>query len=255
MLAIISPSKGQNFDTSAQTQIHTTPDYLDRSQSLIEELLKLSEAQIGKLMAVSDKIAGLNYNRYRNFSTPFTTENAKPAMLAFTGDVYSGFQFDKFKDEDFEYAQQHLRIISGLYGLLRPMDLIQPYRLEMKTKLANPKGKDLYQFWGDLLAQKLEEAVLSQGDNVLVNLASNEYSKAVKLKGLKKLKVVTPVFKENKEGVYKVVALYAKKARGMMSDFIIREKISDLEGLKTFCEGKYLYNESLSTENEWVFTR
>ncbi|BDD04645.1 peroxide stress protein YaaA [Aureibacter tunicatorum] len=254
MLAIISPSKGQNFDKENEGLVYSQPELLDHSLELLNELKKLSIEDIGSLMSVSDKIAELNYNRFAQFHTPFDINNAKQAIFAFKGDVYTGFSLDNYSEENFSYAQKHLRILSGFYGLLKPMDLIQAYRLEMKTKLANEKGKDLYQFWDNIITEKLQTALKDQGDQVLVNLASNEYFKAIKKKSLD-AKIITPVFKEKKGDIYKVIALFAKKARGLMSDYIIRNEINDLDGLKAFDREGYIFNESLSKNNELVFTR
>ena len=205
-------------------------------------------------MDVSDKIAELNYERFQQFSTPFSTENARQALFAFKGDVYTGIDIENYNCKELDFAQDHLRILSGLYGLLRPLDLIQPYRLEMKTKLKNPRGKDLYTFWGDRLAKELTKELESQKQAVLVNLASNEYFKAINKKELK-ADIITPVFKEHKNGKYSVIAIFAKKARGMMSDFIIKNKIEDPERLKTFKQEGYEFSEPQSKGNELVFIR
>ena len=257
MLTILSPSKTQDFSNGSvdvSKLPNSTPVLLDDSQKLVKELKKKSEADIADLMDVSEKIATLNHERYQHFSVPFTAENARQALLAFKGDVYTDIAVDDYSEQEFAFAQDHLRIISGLYGLLRPLDLMQPYRLEMKTSLENSRGENLYKFWGNRITQQLNEALQSQESKVLVNLASNEYFKSIDTKQLVG-EVITPVFKENKDGKYKVIAIYAKRARGKMANFIIRQAIDQPEQLKTFTDGGYEYSDSLSSEREWVFVR
>lgn len=252
MIAIISPAKTQDFSDHNFTPAYSEPELLKESEKLIKALKKKSANKIASLMSISDKLSALNRERYQNFKTPFDPDNAKQALLAFNGDVYTDIAVKDYTEKDFEFAQQHLRILSGLYGLLKPMDLIQPYRLEMKIKLKNPRGKNLYDFWGDRITKLLNEVL--QKDPVLINLASREYFKAVNLQKLK-ADIITPVFKDNKDGQYKIIALYAKKARGMMINFIIKNKITQVEQLKTFTEAGYEYSESMSGEKEWVFIR
>ena len=254
MLAVISPAKTLDFDTPSLTDIHTTPDFLDQSQQLIAKLRRLSGREIGSLMSISPALVKLNQQRYRDWQTPFTPANAKPALMAFKGDVYTGFDLEAFKKADFQHAQKCLRILSGLYGVLRPLDLIQPYRLEMGTKLSTRRGKDLYKFWRPIVAETLNEAIQEAGGDTLVNLASNEYFDAVDKKSLK-ARVVTPVFKDEKNGAYKVISFFAKKARGAMSDFLIRNRISQPEGLKEFDGLGYRFQPDQSQEDLWVFTR
>lgn len=257
MLTILSPSKSQDFadDSLDIRQLkHSKPALLQESGQLVEELQQKSVDDIQQLMSVSEKIASLNYDRYQNFTTPFSPDNARQALLAFKGDVYTDIAIHDYSEEDFAFAQQHLRILSGLYGLLKPMDLIQPYRLEMKTKLPTQRGKDLYQFWGDRITQQLNAALQEQQSKVLVNLASNEYYKAIQPASLEG-DIVTPVFKEHKDGKYKVVAIHAKRARGKMANFVIRERIDQPEQLKTFNESGYEYSDNLSSDKEWVFVR
>ncbi|MFP4090057.1 MAG: peroxide stress protein YaaA [Cyclobacteriaceae bacterium] len=257
MITILSPSKTQDFaDDSLDIQQigFTAPTLLQESAKLVEELRSKSVGEIEKLMSVSKKIASLNYERFQNFSTPFSPENARQALLAFKGDVYTDIAVHDYSREDFEFAQQHLRILSGLYGLLKPLDLIQPYRLEMKTRLENPRGNDLYQFWGDRITEELNVAMRLQDTRVLINLASNEYFKALKPAKLQ-AEIITPIFKEHKDGQYKVVAIHAKRARGMMANFIIRERIDKAEKIKTFAEAGYEYSEPQSSGQEWVFVR
>ena len=254
MIAIISPSKTQDFSSNGQPEAFSQPQFLKQSEMLVKELRKKKTADIKSLMEVSDKIAELNYERYRQFKTPFTPEDSKQALFSFKGDVYTGIDSENYKEEELEFAQDHLRILSGLYGVLRPLDLIQPYRLEMKIKLKNRRGKDLYSFWGNRLTEALNRDFENQQNKVLINLASNEYFKALDKKKLK-AEIITPVFKEHKNGKYSVIAIFAKKARGMMTDFIIKNKIQEAEELKTFHQEGYEYSEQLSQGNEWVFIR
>jgi len=257
MISIISPSKTQDFaDDSLDIKKikHTEPALLDESGILVKELRKKSVADIESLMSVSENIATLNHERFQQFSTPFTTDNARQALLAFKGDVYTGIAIQEYKKADFDYAQNHLCILSGLYGLLRPLDLIQPYRLEMKTKLTNPKGKDLYQFWDIKITEALNERLKGHQSKVLINLASNEYFKAIKTAQLD-ADIITPTFKENKDGKYKTIAIFAKKARGLMANYIVKERIDKPEKLKTFNLEGYEYSENLSSAKEWVFVR
>jgi uncharacterized protein len=254
MLIIISPAKTQDFSIPKEEILHTYPLFVKESTLLIEELKRLNQEQISQLMEVSGNIAELNFQRFKSFHTPFTKKNAKQALLAFKGDVYTDIDTDSYSNKDFDFAQQHLRILSGLYGLLQPLDLIQPYRLEMKTKLKNPKGKDLYEFWGNKISIQLNKSLSKHKENILVNLASNEYFKAINLQSLN-AKVITPTFKEYKNGVYKIVAIHAKRARGMMTNFIIKNKITHAETLKTFREANYEFAANLSNEQEWVFIR
>jgi cytoplasmic iron level regulating protein YaaA (DUF328/UPF0246 family) len=205
-------------------------------------------------MKLSDKLAGLNAARFGEWSLPFTPENARQAVLAFNGDVYSGLDANSFSDDDFNFAQQHFRILSGLYGLLKPLDLMQAYRLEMGTKLDNVRGANLYQFWGDIITKELNEVLVEQGDDVLINLASNEYFKAVNKKSLNAT-IITPQFKDWKNGQYKMISFYAKKARGLMARYIIQNQIKNIEQVKDFDLAGYQFNTDFSQGNELVFTR
>ncbi|MBE0489888.1 MAG: peroxide stress protein YaaA [Halomonas sp.] len=254
MLSVISPAKTLDFETPATTAMHTQPDFLDRSRELIGILRDLSPQGLSELMGISDKLAALNAARFTEWHTPFSSENAKPAAQAFQGDVYAGLEADTFNDDDNAFAQEHLRILSGLYGLLRPLDLIQPYRLEMGTKLANPTGRDLYAFWKGTLTDELDRAVAQSGRPVLVNLASNEYFKAIDAKRLQ-ARVITPVFKDEKNGKLKIISFYAKKARGLMAAWMIRERLDDPERLKDFDLAGYAYNPAMSEGDTLVFTR
>ena len=253
MLTVISPAKTLDFDTPVSTNKYSEPRFLDQSQQLIEQLKKLSSQEIANLMKISDKLAGLNMVRFQQWQTPFTEENAKQAILAFKGDVYTGLAAETLDDKGLDFAQQHLRILSGLYGVLRPLDLMQPYRLEMGTPFQNDAGRDLYSFWGDKIRQSLEgEPALKDG--VLINLASNEYFKAVDAKKLNAT-IITPVFKDWKNGQYKMISFYAKKARGLMSRYIIDQQINTPEKLKQFDSDGYRYSEEMSQKNDWVFIR
>lgn len=254
MLLVISPAKNLDFETPAKTTQSTTPDFLDEAQLLIDQLRDLAPQDISKLMSISDKLGVLNYDRYQQWSTPFTSDNAKQAVLAFNGDVYTGLDADNFKADDFKFAQKHLRILSGLYGLLRPLDLMQPYRLEMGTKFENQRGKNLYDFWGESITECLNKQLKTLKADVLVNLASNEYFKSVKAKHLN-ADIVTPVFKDWKGDKYKIISFYAKKARGLMCAYAIKNKITKVEDLKGFDSEGYVFNEAMSTDKEWVFLR
>ena len=254
MLLVISPAKTLDFENAPVTAKHSQPAFLDQSALLIEELRAMSPDRISNLMSISDKLGELNRQRFMNWAPPFTPANAKQAMLAFRGDVYTGLDADSFSAADFEFAQKHLRILSGLYGLLKPLDLIQPYRLEMGTALSNRRGKNLYEFWGDAITEALNAELRKDKKPVLVNLASGEYFKAVHPK-LLAAEVITPIFKERKNGDYKIVSFYAKKARGLMSAYIVKNRILDVEAVKQFAVAGYRYNPERSDAREWVFTR
>lgn len=254
MLVVVSPAKNLDFESDVPTSKYSQPALLDETERLMKVCRTLSPEDLSSLMKISDKLAALNANRFSSFSTPFTPDNARQAMYAFNGDVYTGLDAYSFDEKSIDYAQQHLRILSGLYGLLRPLDLIQAYRLEMGTKLANPEGKDLYAFWGTRITQALNEAMVEQGDNVLINLASNEYFKAVKKNQLDGM-VVTPTFKDSKNGQYKIISFFAKKARGLMARYILENQVADVEGLKSFDVDGYEYSEAQSTSTELVFLR
>ncbi len=251
MLIVISPAKTLDFETAATTESYSQPRFLEESQLLINELNNLSTADIASLMKLSDKLAALNMVRFQTWHAPFNLDNAKQALLAFKGDVYTGLDAETLDDSGLEYAQHHLRILSGLYGVLKPLDLMQPYRLEMGTKLANEKGKDLYQFWGNQLRESIEAELT---DGVLINLASNEYFKAIEAKKLK-ARIITPVFKDWKNGQYKIISFYAKKARGLMSRYIIDHKINQPENIKKFDSQGYRYSPEISEADQWVFLR
>ncbi len=252
MLIVISPAKTLDYETTPVTDVHSQPDFLNHSAELIEQLRTLSVQDVAELMKLSDKLSSLNVARFESWTPEFTTDNAKQALLAFKGDVYAGMDAETFSAEDFEFAQDHLRILSGLYGLLKPLDLMQPYRLEMGTKLANGRGKDLYQFWGNIITDTLNEQLVSE--QVLINLASNEYFKATKAKNIS-ARIITPVFKDWKNGQYKTISFYAKKARGLMSRYIIQNKLENPEQLKDFDLDGYRFADSMSEGDTWTFIR
>ncbi|WP_166260330.1 peroxide stress protein YaaA [Marinobacter salicampi] len=253
MLMVISPAKTLDYESPLATRTYTQPAFLGDSRELIDQLKELEPHQVSNLMGISDKLGQLNAERFGQWHTPFSLENARQAVLAFKGDVYTGLDASSFDENDFDFAQKHLRILSGLYGILRPLDLIQPYRLEMGTKFENNRGKDLYAFWGESLTHTLNEA-LSQDDGVLVNLASNEYYKSIKPRKLD-ARVVTPQFKDWKNGQYKMISFYAKKARGLMCRFAIQNRITQVADLQGFDLEGYAYNPEQSEGDQWVFLR
>jgi cytoplasmic iron level regulating protein YaaA (DUF328/UPF0246 family) len=254
MLTVLSPAKTLDFETQSGTTTHSIPDFLDNTSELISVLRQQSPGQLKKLMKISDLLANLNAQRYQDWTLPLTMDNARQAILAFKGDVYLGLQADTFSQRDLNFAQKHLRILSGLYGVLKPLDLIQPYRLEMSTKLETSAGKNLYQFWGDSLTRKIEADLKGQRSKVLINLASNEYFKSLQT-GKPGFKVINPVFKDYNNGSYKVLGFFAKKARGLMANYIIKNRVNQAEDLKSFNSDGYRFNKTLSNENNWVYTR
>ena len=254
MLAIISPAKTLDFESAVKNFPVSQPHFTDYSEQLIEICRKLSPQDLSSLMSISDKLAGLNVARFAEWTKIHNENNSRAALFAFKGDVYTGLDADSLSEDDVLFAQSHLRMLSGLYGLLKPLDLMQPYRLEMGTKLANPKGKDLYAFWGNVITQAVQQAIDEQGDNVLINLASDEYYKSVKENQLK-AKIIKPVFLDNKSGKYKVISFYAKKARGLMCRYLIQNRLTDIEQLKEFDLGGYWFDSTSSTETEFVFKR
>ena len=249
MLAIISPSKTQDFSTP-DIQDHTLTRQLDESEALVKILKQKTQEELSKLMSISEKLATLNYTRFQDFSTPFNFNNAKQALLAFKGDVYNGIDAPNLSKKDLTFAQDNLRMLSGLYGVVRPLDLIAPYRLEMGTKLANPRGKNLYEFWGSKISELLNE----DESEVIINLASNEYFKGIDKKTLKP-KIINVVFKEFKGDKYKIIGIYAKRARGLMVQYIIKNRIQNSQDLKSFAMEDYRFKEELSDSTTWVFTR
>ncbi|MHC4996102.1 MAG: peroxide stress protein YaaA [Planctomycetota bacterium] len=263
MLILLSPAKTLDFESPLGATRGTKPALLDDTQQLVDVLRPKSVGQVKKLMGVSDKLAAVNHQRFQDFQSAHTAKNARPAALAFMGDVYEGMEARTFDAADLDYAQLHLRILSGLYGCLRPLDRIQPYRLEMGTRLANPRGADLYAFWQDRVADAINKALKKQGDDVLVNLASNEYFKAAN-PGAQHLssdpkplraRVVTPAFKEERNGKLRVLSFFAKKARGAMAGWIIRQRVDDVKDLQHFDLDGYRFNPDHSRGDDLVFSR
>lgn len=260
MLIVLSPAKSLDYETPPQVRDHTLPAFVEDSAELIEGLRKLSHAQLSQLMDISEALAVLNANRYADWSTHFTPDNSKQALLAFNGDVYEGLSAHTMGAEDLDYAQRHVRILSGLYGLLRPLDWMQPYRLEMGTRLSNARGKDLYTFWGGRITEVLNQLLVEQAEPVLVNLASEEYFKSVK-PALLNARIINPVFEDWKggaDGKYKIISFYAKRARGLMARYAIDQRVGDkvgVEQLKAFNVEGYVFDGQVSTETKWVFRR
>ncbi len=254
MLIVISPAKKLDFDASSGIEKYTQPELLGYSEKLVSKLKKMSPKQVSKLMNISDDLGELNFQRFQSWQIPFTPENAKQAILAFNGDVYQGLDAGSLSETVLERSQQKLRILSGLYGVLKPLDLIQPYRLEMGTKLKYNKANNLYDFWNPILTKKINEAVLESGSEIVINLASNEYFKSIDKKKLK-AEIVTPDFKDLKNGSYKMISFYAKRARGLMTRFILENDISEISNLQAFESEGYHFNPRLSTDGNPVFTR
>lgn len=257
MLVVISPAKRLDFDTPATVKTVTQPDFLDEAQTLIDSLRDYTPRRLRNLMGISADLAELNAQRYAEFTQPFTEKNAKPALLAFKGDVYLGLDADSLKAADLKFAQNHLRILSGLYGVLRPLDLMQPYRLEMGTKLKNARGKDLYAFWQDQVTATLNQAFEAQpkkSERTLINLASNEYFGAVRPADLDG-EVINVTFKDMSKGRYKIISFFAKKARGYMANFIITNRVKTAAGLRDFNVDGYAYSAELSSATDLVFLR
>lgn len=254
MLIVVSPAKTLDYQSPLPALRATQPRLLQHSEKLVERARELSPAQLASLMKVSDKIAYLNVERFARWSLPFNRDNARPAIFAFKGDVYTGLDVSRFSADDLQAAQQRLRILSGLYGVLRPLDLMQPYRLEMGIRLDNERGGDLYRFWGDIITEQLRKDLKAVGSDVLVNLASNEYFKSVHPKALPGT-VIEPVFQDQKNGAYKIISFYAKKARGIMSAWILRENIREPRDLLKFSEAGYRYDKKASTDTRPVFRR
>jgi len=253
MLVLLSPAKKLDFTSEVSTELKSKADLLTNSQEIMGELSKLKPADLEKLMKISPQLADLNFERNQNWKLPF--ENARQASFAFNGEAYNGLDISSFSEQELVYAQEHLRLLSGLYGLLRPLDEILPYRLEMGTKFAvNSSHKNLYSYWGSLLTKKVNTLTVEQNISTLVNLASTEYFKAIKTKEIQ-ANIITPTFKDWKVDKHKVIMMYAKKARGSMASYILKNKINQEEQLKSFDTDGYSYNEELSNGNDWVFTR
>lgn len=254
MLMVISPAKTLDYETPVSTRKSTLPEFLPRSGQLIEDIRQLQPDDLRELMGISESLAERNHQRFMNWGEPLTRDNARQSVLAFKGDVYAGLDAASMNAADLNFAQRHLRILSGLYGVLRPLDLMQAYRLEMGLKFANSGGKNLYEFWGSDISDSIAAALKKNRSKVLVNLASNEYFKAVQSKRLE-AEVITPLFKDLKNGKYRVVSFFAKKARGQMARYIIDQRMRDVVGIKKFNKDGYKYNKSVSTAYDWVFTR
>ncbi len=254
MLALVSPAKKLDFESDWMGDKHSQPALIDDAKILADVAKDMSKAELQNLMKLSDKLADLNYTRFQNFTTPFTAANARPAAYAFKGDTYVGLEAETLSDDDMDFAQDHLGILSGLYGLLRPLDLMQPYRLEMGKKLKNPRGEDLYDFWGDIITRTCNDATKSHKDNSVICLASNEYIKSVKPKALDGA-FITCHFKEMKDGAPKVIGLFAKRARGSMARYMIQNRIEEPESLKDFDINGYAFDKTASDAENYVFIR
>jgi len=254
MLIVISPAKSLDFDTKPKTKEYTIPELLDGSEELVEVLKQMSPDHLSELMGISKDLAEMNFQRFQTWHLPFTPENAKQAVLAFSGEVFRGLDANSLSVSTLKLAQKKLRILSGLYGVLKPLDLIQPYRLEMGTKMKYGEAKNLYEFWNPQLSEKVRAAVEESGSGVLINLASNEYFKSIDTKILQK-EIITPEFRDMKNGHYKIIAVYAKKARGLMTRFILENDIKKVTDLQAFEMDGYNYNPRMSKGNRPVFTR
>ena len=258
MIFVLSPAKALDYESPLATPRFTDPDYLKDAAELIAGLRELSHAEVARLMGLSDTLAALNVARYAEWSQPFTPANARPAVLAFNGDVYDGLDARSLSEADLDYAQAQLRILSGLYGLLKPLDLMQPYRLEMGTRFANPRGKDLYAFWGMTQTEALNRLLAAEEDAgrepVLVNLASEEYFKSVKPARLKG-RLLNMAFEDWKGGRYKIISFYAKRARGLMARHAITGRLQEVEQLKGFAGDGYTFAAEASDDTRWVFRR
>ena len=254
MLAVVSPAKKLDTAEVSRSLSFSQPTLLADTEELIRKTKTLKPSDLQSLMGISEKLADLNHSRFQDFSTPFTETNAKAAALMFNGDTYTGLDASSLSDDSLEWAQDHLAILSGLYGVLRPLDLIQPYRLEMGTRLETNRGKSLYDFWGDRITNQLRAQLATHNDKTVVNLASNEYFKSVQLAALPG-PILTPAFKEMRDGKPKMISFLAKRARGMMARYIIDNRIEDPADLKAFDSGGYTFDETLSDESTWTFIR
>lgn len=254
MLFLLSPAKKLDYDSPLATSLHSDPLFIDESATLIEVLKTKSADEIASLMSLSQSLADLNVERYQQWIPEFSLHNARPAVLAFNGDVYEGLQAGDLSDNDLQWAQEHVAILSGLYGVLRPLDLMQPYRLEMGTRLENPKGKNLYEYWKDVVSPYLNSRLSKENDPVIVNLASDEYFKAVDLKTLK-ARVIQCVFQDQKAGQWKIISFYAKRARGLMARYAIKNSVTKPEQLQKFDSEGYVYAPDMSSQDKLVFRR
>jgi len=254
MLTILGPAKTINTSPHGITKRSSFPQYIDQAEELVDQIRRFSISQLKSLMKVSDKLATLNFERYASWRSSHSAEEGQQAILAFSGEVFNGLQARSLGEKDLLFAQQHIRLLSGLYGVLRPLDLILPYRLEMGTKMLNPKGRNLYEFWKEIIPENISNETGMQDSKVLINLASNEYFKSIQ-PGSFPYDIITPVFKESDGAGFRNVTIYAKKARGMMLRFIIQNRINDPEYLKAFDEDGYYFNNDLSNTKYWVFCR
>ena len=253
LVTIISPAKKLDYSPVEKNIDSTIPSLLEHSNELIKDLKSLNPQEVSSLMSLSDKLGALNYERFQEWKTPFTKSNSKQAILAFKGDVYQGLDAESLSETELIWAQKHVRILSGLYGILKPMDLMQPYRLEMGTKFATKRGQNLYDFWNSIITEELNKNFSSDNTNLL-NLASNEYFKSINVSELK-ANVISPVFMDKKNGKYKIISFFAKKARGLMTRYIIKNRIEDITDIQNFEEGGYSFNEAMSEDNKPVFCR
>jgi hypothetical protein len=254
MLIVISPAKTLDFETVPITKDHSQPGFLKESRQLVSQLKKLTPAEVSSLMKISDKLGGLNFIRFNEWKTPFTLDNSKQALLAFKGDVYTGIDAETLSSQNLKFAQKHLRILSGLYGVLRPLDLIQAYRLEMGTSLENKQSKGLYEFWASKLTDQINQDLQASKSKHLINLASKEYFKSLQADDIN-AEIIVPVFKDYKNGQFKIISFFAKKARGQMSAYIIRNRLKDPQELKAFNVDGYKFYKSESNKSNWVFQR
>ena len=253
LVTIISPAKKLDYSPVEKNIDSTIPSLLEHSNELIKDLKSLNPQEVSSLMSLSDKLGALNYERFQEWKTPFTKSNSKQAILAFKGDVYQGLDAESLSETELIWAQKHVRILSGLYGILKPMDLMQPYRLEMGTKFATKRGQNLYDFWNSIITDELNKNFSSDNTNLL-NLASNEYFKSINVSELK-ANVISPVFMDKKNGKYKIISFFAKKARGLMTRYVIKNRIEDVTDIQNFEEGGYFFNEAMSEDNKPVFCR
>jgi len=253
LVTIISPAKKLDYSPVEKNIDSTIPSLLEHSNELIKDLKSLNPQEVSSLMSLSDKLGALNYERFQEWKTPFTKSNSKQAILAFKGDVYQGLDAESLSETELIWAQKHVRILSGLYGILKPMDLMQPYRLEMGTKFATKRGQNLYDFWNSIITEELNKNFSSDNTNLL-NLASNEYFKSINVSELK-ANVISPVFMDKKNGKYKIISFFAKKARGLMTRYVIKNRIEDITNIQNFEEGGYFFSEAMSEDNKPVFCR
>jgi cytoplasmic iron level regulating protein YaaA (DUF328/UPF0246 family) len=254
MIIVLSPAKTLDYESRPLTKKTSQPQMIDEAQKLIDVMVTKSPAEVGKLMSISPALADLNVERYHDWDPTFTTKNSKQAILAFQGDVYRGFRADQFSERDFTHAQKHLRILSGLYGVLRPLDLMQPYRLEMGTKLTTDRGRNLYDFWGGRITDSINKDLVGSKPRALVNLASKEYFSSIQPDAIEG-KVITPVFKDFSRGEYRVVAFFAKYARGVMASWLIKNRISSIKGIEQFEADGYHHSPEHSSPGMPTFIR